>query len=258
MWPPGQVAEAILGYDVAANLPRSSPLWAVLRASPRTGVTMSPSFWAKSPDQPPDVSVPSSSVSLILQFKRPEYLTVPWAKQWGYWRQEYYRVRLDTPEGQLETLCRLEQRLGRMALVRYAAPVIPSWNELQRLQRNRQVLRKSNFVGPRRVQAHEVWTYARPGNRGFANPEGEEVAQESIEEFVSTLADSRGTDHSILSHLRHVAEALGVEEPEERAMSEDAIPVEISPDRVQGLSDLLLVGERIGSLGASWWIAARA
>jgi hypothetical protein len=69
---------------------------------------------------PPASRLPPTPVSLILQYKRPEYLSGPRAEQWRFWRQPYFRF--GRTSDQHTVLRRLERNLGSDAIVRYAAP----------------------------------------------------------------------------------------------------------------------------------------
>jgi hypothetical protein len=61
-------------------------------------------------------------VTLVLQFKRPEYLYGATAGQWRFWHQPYFRFARLTE--QQRVLATLERNAGENALVRYAAPAL--------------------------------------------------------------------------------------------------------------------------------------
>ena len=69
----GQVLEKIVGYDAAAAPSADHPIWRVLRLPRPRGLRLLPSHWQRR-TQPAARELPSVAVSLILQYKRPEYL----------------------------------------------------------------------------------------------------------------------------------------------------------------------------------------
>lgn len=117
---------------------------------------------------PPASRLPPTPVSLILQYKRPEYLSGPRAEQWRFWRQPYFRF--GRTSDQHTVLRRLERNLGSDAIVRYAAPAFWRRGDLDAARFGQWVLVRSGFVSPNAVGRHRVWTYVKPGIDGRANP----------------------------------------------------------------------------------------
>lgn len=260
VWPCGQVAESVIGYDVAAKVSKTSSIWKVLKVIPKPGITLSPTFWQRRPKQPPQAHLPSKPVSIIFQYKRPDFMKGSRAKYRKWWSQSYYKIDVSTPSGQMETLAELETKLKRRAIVRYAAPVIPSATDLFDLQDKGQVLGNSNFVAPARLlsKMHKVWTYVEAGNVGHGNPD-EELELETWADITPTISRRDTADDSIIEHLKALAEALGIEPLSHEGLDELAGSLEgIPAPRIRAIHDMLEVGSRIGRAGASWWIAADA
>jgi hypothetical protein len=267
VWSPGQVGEAILGYDVAANLVPASTIWKLLKVMPPSGVSLNPSFWLRRPQQPPAVDLPATPVTLVLQYKRPQVLSTGNAKQWDHWGEQYFRIIVTDPPGQLETLLVIEEELKTLAVVRYAGPAIESSARLQEAQRKGQILDLSNFVPPSTIGAdHEAWTYTEAGTDGHVNAEGRAIEHEDLTGFRRHHlgASRRNRGDSILQHLRKLAGALGVDAlatatDAARGHLIEAFPQLVDrPERVQGLFDLFAVGQVLSLAEASWFMSAAA
>jgi hypothetical protein len=115
----GQVLERIVGYDAVTAPAREHVIWQLLRVRRPGGLCLVPELWLPG-RQPPADRLPRSAISLVLQFKRPDYLFGHRAAQWHMWHQPFYRFRRLSHQHAI--LLRLERQLGDQALVRYAAP----------------------------------------------------------------------------------------------------------------------------------------
>jgi hypothetical protein len=195
----GQVLEKIVGYDAAATPDEQSDIWRLLQLPRPPGVRLVPSMWNPGINPLPH-DLPHSPVSLILQYKRPEFLSGSQARQWRLWNQPYFRFARSTD--QHTVLRRLERSLGSDAIVRYAAPAFWRRGELEAAQLGRRVLVRSGFVSPNTIGRHRVWTYVRPGIAGRANPPTRPRPFESIDDIVAGLLRSqerRSTDLVVTS-----------------------------------------------------------
>jgi hypothetical protein len=113
------VIEAVLGYDAATAPDPDHLIWRVLRVPRPPGLRLLPPYWPSS-NASPAHKLPPIPVSLILQYKRPEYLRGGAAKQWRLWRQPYFRFTRS--DRQHRVLLRLERFVHGDVLVRYTAP----------------------------------------------------------------------------------------------------------------------------------------
>jgi hypothetical protein len=122
---PGQVAEAILGYDAAVSAPTATSaamIAALLRGLAPTGLPLAPNHWSACSKQPPAGFLPGLWVSFIVQWKRPERLVRPPVPGWAGQDPPFYRFPYRAV--QRDILERLEVALAGFALVRYGAPAI--------------------------------------------------------------------------------------------------------------------------------------
>lgn len=259
MFAPGQVAEGILGIDLAATPPAANPLWGMINGGTPPGLLLTPNLWATAGQLPPDVRLPSFIVSLLLQYKRPEHMVRASAAQFGHWRRPYFRFGVDPRQQGI--LFRLESKLVGNALIRYAAPAFHTFTELELTLRNQKVLTGTGFVSPNSLAGHEVWTYTGPGDVGWANPDGDHAPFASWSE-VREAMDLRQSKRTVLQHLRHLASAvsqtMGLENvapPKDLRVKDREI---VDPDLKQGFADLVTVGAMTGRFGMSWWISVRS
>ena len=265
----GVVAEKLLGYDAASDPGRTSPIWRVLGVPRPKGVKLLPQHWT--PGISPQVRhIPSIPVSLILQYKRPEFLRGANAKQWHRWGQPYYRFTRSAP--QHVVLRRIEKRLKGGAVVRYAAPAFHERGQFERAILRGSVVAESGFVAPATLGSHQVWTYQGPGRTGYANPDGPWERFASVEEVFSAglLSGLEQADQSaelvpvetMDSHLSSLAAAVGGRWPSlRRDITEWMAEVERAD---LGLDDqtrrrlfwISTVATGLSRIGASWHLFA--
>jgi hypothetical protein len=182
----GQVMEKIVGYDAVAHPDRDHLIWSLLNVPRPRGLRLVQPLWTPG-TVPASSDLPSRPVSLILQYKRPDYLFGPAAAQWLFWHAPYYRFARTTHQHQV--LRRLERRLGDRAIVRYAAPAFSTRAALEHRHLRRSVIEGSGFVSPRGLGNHEVWTYQGPGLIGRRNPRGTPLVFESFTNLVEATPD---------------------------------------------------------------------
>jgi hypothetical protein len=256
----GQVLEEIVGYDAAAAPSSDHPLWRVLRVPRPRGLRLLPSHWQRGTEPHPQ-DLPSRLVSLILQYKRPEYLRGANAKQWQLWRRPYFRITRSSRQQRI--LLRLERNLGTAATVRYAAPAFWQRGELEAAQLAHEILLRSGYVRPLDLGSHRVWTYEEPGIDGRANPAG---PRRPFETFERLLFEDRRTSgpsdlalyEGLPNHLRALGDAATERTPILRRRVEIWVrrlfsrDVGLTPDQILQLGDLAAIVTVTDQIGASW------
>lgn len=218
----GVVAEKVLGYDAAANPQHQHQIWRLLKIERPKGVRLFPDHWHSG--QPPETDqLPVSPISIILQYKRPEYLRGSAARQWNQWRAPYFRIARS--DEQHSILRRIERTLGSEATVRYAAPAFHKRGEYENAVLCRQLIQKTGFVSPVSLGSHKVWTYREPGTNGFANPDGRAQRFDTVQDLFGDLLSSlssrsvpQGSSELALhsgfdDHLARLAEAVTYRRP---------------------------------------------
>jgi hypothetical protein len=264
----GQVLEGVLGYDAYGDPPQRHRIWTLLRLPRPRGVFLTPRLWT--PGLAPSGSrLPTKPVSLIIQYKRPEYLRGGRARQWQMWRAPYFRF--ERTRSQHTVLRRIERGMGPDALVRYAAPAFWTAASLEAARLARLVLASSGFVAPATLDGHTVWTYQQPGLDGRANPRGgwrpfatiEDVLNAAMSESGSTSDGQLEPASGFSDHLERLAITVGRREPALRRSVAEWVSrlVQtgvISPQAATVLGNFATVQSAMRRLGASWYVADRA
>lgn len=257
----GQVLESVVGYDAVAHPGTGHPLWRVLGAPRPRGVRLLPSLWHQ---QPSAKALPRRNVSLVLQYKRPDYLPGNrWSTQRPLWGgQPYFRFR--TEAAQHGVLRHFEQQVGKAALVRYAAPAFWTLTELDVRSHAREVLSRSGFVSPLSLRRHTVWTYAEPGVEGKGNPDGEAIGFETFEALAARTPDASADPRTpgLAEHLGALARAaratleewhpglLQAVDDWGRGLSAHVPGLE--GGAIEGLRDVALVQSLVASTDSTW------
>lgn len=268
VYSPGQVLEKLLGFDAAGNPDPHHVLWAVLALPRPQGVQLVPPLWGASKAvQPPIVALPSYPISVFLQFKRPEYLQGPAAKQWKMWNHPYYRFKRSKEQQQV--LGRLERRLGVQAVVRYAAPAFHTLGELEAAQLAGTVITNSGHVPPALLQRHLWWTYDAPGHVGRPNPDGEPSVFERFDavlgEALSLSASGRELQTyqaaplaGLRDHLRSTAAACRDREPQLRrdvdSWARQLGTLDLDSRTAESLRDFASVQSLMARTNGAWWL----
>lgn len=165
-----QVAEKILGYDAIANPGAKHKIWSYLCIGNKpTGLKLTPKNWGA-------ITKPSTAqlglangyvTSLIIQYKRSDYLSKSTSTQFKHWNGPYYRFAIKS--NQQLVLENLETNLAGKAVVTYAAPCFHTYSQFFNLINNKSVLSSTGFVFPKKLSGHKYWTFQKPGNKGIAN-----------------------------------------------------------------------------------------
>jgi hypothetical protein len=171
---PGQVFESRLSID-AALWSENSVFWSMHRPG-RTppwaaGRRLTPGLWDLVEE---DLHrYPPGFFNVFIQHKRPEHMTRSHSREWRFWNRPYYRF--ETKTHQQTTLARLQETIGEMGVVSYAAPVFHEMLVLWSHQQRGALVENFNFASPRLLESHRVYTYVQPGVHGRANPEPEDI-----------------------------------------------------------------------------------
>ena len=263
----GQVLEKIVGYDAAAAPSASHVVWRMMQLPRPPGVRLLPSLWA--PGVIPSADrLPATPVTLVLQFKRPEYLYGASAQQWRFWGQPYFRFRREAE--QQRVLYTLERSVGDDAVVRYAAPAFWRRGELEAAHLRRQVIEQSGFVRPSRLARHKWWTYLRPGIDGRANERGTRALFEARDDLISNLFArvERSTElvpsDAFGNHIQRVGDAAATacRAPLRRSVQRwqdelaDREP-DLSTVTVHRIGAVAMISSVTASVGATWGEAAQ-
>ena len=187
VWSPGQVFEHHVGIDYAMfledewifrlhSLPVLPGAWLARYRWPRSW------FQRRVPRR-----LPTFGLNLFLQSKRPSWGKRPPkpAREKGI-TGVFWRIDLDAE--QQNALSFLATRLGKRALVLYAAPAFHDYVNLYKHTRRGTIASSSSFPSVHALQGHEGWFYNQPGAMGVANPDYVGVTEPGLDERIDNLS----------------------------------------------------------------------
>jgi hypothetical protein len=262
-----QVLEKIVGYDAAAHPVASNVIWQILSVPRPRGLRLVEPHWRPG-RLPASTQLPSRPVSLILQYKRPEFLYGARAKQWSLWHAPYFRFTRNAAQHQI--LRRLQTRLGSDALVRYVAPAFWTRADYEYRHVVRQTIAGSGFVSPRRLGSHRVWTYQQPGSDGIPNPRGRPLRFESFSDLAGRFYELRETSQALVpfddpdllrAHVERMGEAARYRNPAIRRKTDRwlaaarAIDIAVSDETLQQVADIAAFTTLTAQINAAWFVA---
>lgn len=120
--------EASLGVDIAMT-PGDPLIWSALGIRPPAGARAGSRAL---PDWATGAGAPPSLMSLFIQYKRSTHLVRSTAAEWSEHGEPYWRVELT--QSQHHVLLDLEDSLGNLGAVRYAAPLFWTHADMWRRQ----------------------------------------------------------------------------------------------------------------------------
>jgi hypothetical protein len=262
----GQVLQGVLGYDVVASLPAGHPIWNLLGARRPSGVRLTPTYWPRS-NSVTSATFPVTPITLILQFKRPEFLQTSNSLQLHQWGGPYFRF--ETRHRQQRILARLEKKLGGQALVRYAAPAFWRGHELEAAFRGGQIVSSLGVVSPAKLVRHRYWTYLDAGSFGFPNPSDNEVEFPTLEEALRSLARPLAREEIDLPPQRQFQQLLAGIGADSRSLrwrgianvravtrwreSLERLP-DLSTEAVNAIEGLAYLSTSVSRAGAVWFV----
>ncbi|HFC8842572.1 TPA: hypothetical protein ACFU1W_001103 [Neisseria oralis] len=184
-FPPGQVCEGWLGFDVAFYIES-----ATFRSYPLRRKNYLNKLLCQIQNLPKQMKA-----NCFFQYKRPIFLANSKAKEWMYWSRPYFRYKICNRQQKL--LENIKAKLNN-SLVLYASPATVSMDELFHFYENSEIIDNSNFTAVERLSNHHVNTYIRSGNFSIACSEMEEIRSLNLhqqfsyfEQYVDTYENIR-------------------------------------------------------------------
>jgi ribosomal small subunit protein bTHX len=166
-FPPGQVQEGKLGFDYSVYSEHAE-LWKTLGLpSPLDGTGLK-EIAAEMEKKLSCVitGLPEMKTNLLLQYKRPEYITSYKAKEWKIWSKAYYRYSINPKQQKL--LMSIDARFGDKVFIVYAAPALHTTDELEHAKKTEKVIARSNFCKASVLDGHRKNTYVKEGTHSIA------------------------------------------------------------------------------------------
>jgi len=123
---------------------------------------------------------------------------------------------------------------------------------------DRKVLSESTFVSPSSLTGHKAWTYQTAGTIGFANSEPEDIESEGfMNAWEKTGLIAEDSKENLLQHLSSLVGDRS--QPTLNFGDDPTSNLEFfgkdQEARRQGLLDLVTFAERVGRIGATWFVA---
>jgi hypothetical protein len=191
VWSPGQVFEQYIGFDHALFLydPMLWRFFGVAR-TPR-GVLLDRfdwPFWRARPRR----RLPDFRLNLFIQAKRNYYYSrVPRKLQAKLSSHSCWRFDID--QAQQDAVGKVAERLGKRAVVCYAAPAFHRVADLNAHTVRGTIIAHSTFPLVHRLAGHDSFYYSTPGGSGIANPEPEHIEGVGLEDLLRNAVASATT-----------------------------------------------------------------
>jgi hypothetical protein len=186
VWSPGQVFEQYIGIDRALFL-YDPMLWRFFGVSrtPR-GVLLDRfdwPFWRARPRR----RLPDFRLNLFIQAKRNYYHNrVPRKLKARLSANSCWRFDID--QAQQEAVGKVAERLGKRAVVCYAAPTFHRVADLNAHTVRGTIIAHSTFPLVHRLAGHGSFYYCSPGGSGVANPDPEGIEGVGLEDLLGNAA----------------------------------------------------------------------
>lgn len=193
-FPPGQVLEDIVGFDVALRtsnhhfwelFPHMYPWWRRMFFMHPPGTHLRHEWWKKLEHE--IEHFPQFKFNCFIQAKRPNRMVRSDAAEFESWKKPYFRY--DTFASQQRALESLAQKTAGKAIVVYACPAFHTYSELWAAINSGNLVKKSNFCEIAKLNGHDRYSFVSPGNYGVAHSEPTPIESRSFEQALEALQD---------------------------------------------------------------------
>jgi len=198
-FPPGQVQENILGFDNSFYLPFTTSFWAYFGFDKIYSV-----FYLNELEEylfERINSLPNIKINLMLQYKRPEYLTLSTAKEWQSWNQPYFRYAVESE--QQRVLMKISDYCNGNVVALYAAPAVKNRDELLRFAINSVIINNTNLKYAHDLNDHRRNTYANSGSYSIAFSEPEKIENVDLSHVINKYSSKYNSDKKVISHNKN-------------------------------------------------------
>lgn len=211
-FPPGQVLEDIIGFDVALHTSKSAfwklfphmhPWWHRILFRHPPGTHLRPEWWQELEHK--IELLPKFKFNCFIQAKRPEHMMRSDAAEYSSWGNPYFRF--DTFPSQQKALVLLAQKTVGKAVVVYACPAFHTCGELWAAIKSGKLVKQSNFCEIAKLNGHSRYSFASAGNVGIAHSEPIRIESVSFEQVLDSFHSQRPAQ-SNSSFLASTADAV--------------------------------------------------
>ena len=211
-FPPGQVLENVLGFDVALRtgdrhfwrlFRHMYPFWREMMFMAPPGV-LPESMWWRELERGLEF-FPRFKFNCFLQVKRPDRMVRSDAAEYECWNAPYFRYGIQ--QHQQNALELLTQKTSGKAIVAYACPAFYTFSDLWAAVRDGQLVRQSNFCEAEKLKGHGRYTYIEAGNIGIGHSEPTPIESAPLEQTLERLF-SQESDQNNIAFLARTGELI--------------------------------------------------
>jgi hypothetical protein len=211
-FPPGQVLESLVGFDVALRtsnghfwklFPRMYPWWRKMFFMHPPGVHLMPEWWQELEHE--IEYFPKFKFNCFIQAKRPNRMIRSDAAEYSLWKKPYFRY--DTFLNQQQALESLAQNTSGKAIVTYACPAFHTYRELWAAINSGHLVKQSNFCEIAKLNGHARFSFVTSGNVGIAHSDPTLSESKPFEQALEALQD-QSPRQSNSAFLSETAQAI--------------------------------------------------
>lgn len=191
-FPPGQVLEDIVGFDVALRtsnrhfwklFPHMYPWWHRVLFMYPPGTHLKHEWWKELEHE--IEHFPKFKFNCFIQAKRPNRMVRSDAAEYASWKKPYFRYDMFT--SQQQALESLAQRTSGKAVVVYACPAFHTYRELWAAISSGKLVEESNFCEIAKLNSHRRYSFVSPGSYGVGHSEPTPIESQSFEQALENL-----------------------------------------------------------------------
>lgn len=211
-FPPGQVLEDIVGFDVALRTSNPHfwnlfthmyPWWRrMLRMCP-PGTYLKGEWWEELEHE--IECFPRFKFNCFIQAKRPNRMVRSDAAEYASWNKPYFRY--NTFPNQQQALESLAQRTSGKAIVVYACPAFHTYSDLWEAIYSSNLVKESNFCEVEKLKGHFRYSFISSGNYGIAHSEPTPIESRPFKQALEALQDQE-PHQSNLSFITNTSEEI--------------------------------------------------
>lgn len=211
-FPPGQVLEDIVGFDVALRtsnhhlwrlFPHTYPWWRRMCFMHPPGTHLRHEWWKELEHE--IERFPKFKFNCFIQAKRPDRMVRSDAAEYACWEKPYFRY--DTFSSQQQALESLAKSTSGKAIVAYACPAFHTSSELWAAIYSGELVKQSNFCEIAKLNGHSRYSFVSSGNCGIGHSEPAPIESQSFEQALEALQD-QSPRQSNSAFLAETAEAI--------------------------------------------------
>lgn len=191
-FPPGQVLENIVGFDVALRtsnttfwklFPHMNPWWRRMLFAHPPGTRIRQEWWQELEYE--IEHFPRFKFNCFVQAKRPCRMVRPDAAEYSSWSSPYFRY--DTFTSQQQALESIAENTTGQAIVVYACPAFHTTKELWAGVNAGLLVKQSNFCEVAKLIGHSRYSFVSSGSAGIAHSEPKPIESKPFEQAIEAL-----------------------------------------------------------------------